>query len=275
VRKTIGNALSCLALGAMTLASLPASAGGSVHVLILKEQGVGSAATAQEFVDKLMTVAAQQNGWSAAVGKYQTRRSSAESWIASNNPHFGIMSLGALLALQGKHKLEVIGKAEVAKSGGRQYHVISANQSGLAGCKGKTLATNHGADHKFVDKVIADGGFSLTDFTVVKTRRPMQTVKAVTKGEAECALVDDAQFQSMGKVDGGGALKSVWKSKQLPPMAVVAFPSAPAAEKATFKRNLGKLCTGSGKQPCKEVGIKSLKAASKSDYAGVMAKYGR
>lgn len=251
----------------------PAHAGETVNVLILKEQGVGSAANAQQYVDKLMTVAAEQNGWAGAIGKYQTRRASAESWIRANDPHYGILSLGAFLGLRAKHKLEVIGKVEVAQSGGREYHVISKTEKSLAGCKGKTLASNHAEDPRFVDKVISGGAFSLSDFTLVQTRRPMQTVKAVTQGEAACALVDDAQFESMKKVEGGAALASVWKSKKLPPMVVVAFPSAPAGEKSTFKRNLGKLCTGSGKQACKEVGIESLQGAGEGEYKGVIASY--
>jgi hypothetical protein len=262
------------ALSVATLAAAPAQAGEPVNVLILKEQGVGSAAHAQQYVDKLMTVAAEQNGWSGAVGKYQTRRGSAESWIGSNKPHYGILSLGAFLGMRSKHSLEVIGKVEVAQSGGRQYHVISKSEKSLAGCKGKTLASNHADDAKFVDKVISGGSFGLSDFQLVKTRRPMQTVKAVTSGEAVCALVDDAQFESMKKVEGGAALASVWKSKMLPPMVVVAFPSAPSAEKSTFKRNLAKLCTGSGKQACKEVGIKSLKGAGEGDYKAAISSYG-
>ena len=169
----------------------------------------------------------------------------------------------------------MIGKAEVAGSGGREYHVISSTESSLAGCKGKALATNHAEDATFVDKVIADGAFSLADFQLNKTRRPMQTVKAVTRGEAACALVDDAQFKSMKKVEGGASLESVWKSKQLPPMVVVAFPSAPSADKAKFKKNLGKLCTGSGKSACQEVGIRSLKGAGGGDYKAVVSKYGK
>lgn len=272
--RTLPRLLTAAAIGLGSLGASPAEAGDPVHVLILKEQGVGSAANAQKYVDKLMVVAAEQNGWSGAVGKYQTRRSSAESWISSTKPHFGILSLGAFLGMRSKHKLEVIGKVEVAQSGGREYHVISATEKTLAGCKGKSLASNHADDARFVDGVVAGGAFSLSDFKLVETRRPMQTVKAVTSGETVCALVDDAQFESMAKVEGGAKLASVWKSKTLPPMVVVAFPSAPAAEKSKFAGNLAKLCSGSGKQACKEVGIKSLRAAGEGEYKAAISGYG-
>lgn len=268
----------CLAaaLPCFSLVAAPAqAAAGTVHVLIIKEQGVGSAAQAQPYVDKLVATAARVNGWAGAVGKYATTREAAETVIHGDDPHFGIMSLGAFLGLRGKHQLEVIGKAEVSTAGGREYHLVSKTATDLAGCKGKPLASNHAGDVRFLEKVVARGGFALTDFTLVATTRPVQTIKKVIAGEAECALIDDAQFAELGKIEGGAALKSVWKSDKLPPMVVVAFPSAPAAERATFKSSLAKVCSGDGKAACGEVGIKDLSAAATSDYQSVITAYGK
>jgi hypothetical protein len=58
-------------------------------------------------------------------------------------------------------------------------------------------------------------------------------------------------------------------------MAVVAFPSAPPAERKGFQASLRGLCQESAAQlACKEVGIRSLDAASESDYADVVSLYG-
>jgi len=246
---------------------------GTVHVLIVKEQGVGSAAQAQPYVDKLVGVAGQLNGWTGVEGKFATTREAAEEYIHGSDPHYGIMSLGAYLSLRGKHQLAVVGQAEVSGGNGQEYHLISKNQTDVAGCKGKTLASNHAEDVKFVDKVIAGGAFTLADFTVVATKRPVQTIKKVISGEAECALIDDAQFLELARVEGGAAVKSVWKSDKLPPMVVVAFPSAPAASRDAFKGKLGQICSGDGKAACGEVGIKALKAAANSDYDKVVKAY--
>lgn len=270
IQLCLAAALPCLAL-----ATPAQAADGTVHVLIIKEQGVGSAAQAQPYVDKLVTTAGKVNGWAGAVGKYATTREAAETVIHGDDPHFGIMSLGAFLGLRGKHKLEVLGKAEVTTAGGRQYHLVSGTATDLAGCKGKTLASNHAGDVRFVEKVVARGGFALTDFTLVPTTRPVQTIKKVIGGEAVCALVDDAQLAEMAKIEGGKALKSVWSSDKLPPMVVVAFPSAPAAERTAFKGSLGRICSGEGKAACGEVGIKELSAAGDSDYQTVVTAYGK
>jgi hypothetical protein len=272
LRQNIRNAVAAAALATLALAPVAADAGDQVNVLILKEHGVGSAASAQEYVDKLIASVARQNGWDAAAGKYQTSRRLAKSWIKDNDPHYGIMSLGAFLDLRGSHKLEVIGKAEVSGGGGRQYFVVSASEGSLAGCKGKTLGTDHGDDTRFIDKVVSGDDFDLADFSVEDTRRPMKTIKAAARGEVACALIDDAQKASMAKA-GGGDLKVVWTSKELPPMAVVAFPAAPGAEKKGFSSNLSKVCTGAGASACKEVGLSALSPASERDYADVIKAY--
>lgn len=274
MRQTIRNVAAATLLAALALTPLAADAGESVNILILKEHGVGSASSAQGYVDKLVAHVARQNSWAAASGKYVTSRSAGKTYIKESSPHFGILSLGAFLDLRAANKLEVIGSAEVAGGGGRQYYIVSASQTSLAGCKGKTLGTDHGDDARFIDKVVGKSDFSLSDFTVEDTRRPMKTVNAVARGEVDCALIDDAQHAGMARVDGGDALEVVWTSEKLPPMVVVAFPSAPAAEKRGFASKLGSVCSGDGASACKEVGLSSLSKAGESAYADVIADYG-
>lgn len=263
-----------LAGGAVFASSAPAAADSPVHILVLKEQGVGSAATGQGYIDALMGRVASVNGWSSAVGKYATTRAAAKTWVKSHDPHFGILSLGAFLELRGSASLEIIGKANVIGAGGREYHVVSKDHTSLAGCKGKTLATNHAGDGKFVDKVVSGADFDLADFTVVEQSRPMQPINAVARGEAACALIDDAQLESLAKGEHKDSVKSVWASKKLPPMVIVAFPSAPAAEKSTFKSKLADVCKDDGKAVCKQSGIAALEAGGAKDYEAVIAAYG-
>jgi ABC-type amino acid transport substrate-binding protein len=261
-------------LGLSALASV-AAAGDPIGILVLKEHGVGSAAQAQPYVDKFIAMAAKQSGWADAKGQYHTTRGQAEPWIQAQKPHFGILSFGAFLGLKDKHNLEVIGQVSVARAGGQQYHLVSKSAADAAGCKGKRVATDHGDDPKFIDNVIFGGKFKLADFTLVSTQRPLQTIKKVIGGEADCALIDDAQLEEMGHIDEAKGLKSVWKSDKLPSMVVVAFPAAPAAERKAFQGSFAKICEGDGKTACGEVGIQSLKAASASDYATLVTAYGK
>lgn len=273
MRQTIRNLAAASLLAALALAPVSADATGPVNILILKEHGVGSASSAQTYVDKLVSHVARQNGWEGAAGKYVTSRSTAASYIRESDPHFGILSLGAFLDLRGKHELEVLGSAEVVGGGGRQYFLVSSTQAAAADCKGKSLGTDHGDDRRFIDAVVSGDAFDLSDFQVVDTKRPMKTVNAVVRGEVECALIDDAQKAAMPKVDGGGAVQVLWSSKELPPMVVVAFPSAPAAERKSFQSKLGSVCSGDGASACKEVGLAALEKADASRYAEVTKLY--
>lgn len=262
-----------LALCASVLVPSIGQAGDTVHVLVIKEQGVGSAAQGQPFVDKLVAAAARKAGWASAKGSYKTTRKAAVAYIQDNDPHFGIMSLSSFLALRGKYGLEVIGSVNVARGGGEQYHLISKRGASAGGCRGKALASNHTRDAKFVERVVFGGKMALSDFKLMPTTRPVQTLQKVIRGDAECALIDDAQYAELAHVEGGNTVQSVWKSDKLPPMVVVAFPSAPAAEKRGFASKLDSICEGDGKATCQEAGIKAMKPASAETYAPAVNAY--
>lgn len=264
---------SLVALAALA-GSAPADAGQNVHVLILMDNGVGSPAQAQPYVDKLMEVAKQANGWEAVEGKYLTKRKQAKAYVKEKSPEFGIFSLASFLGMRKEHGLEVVGTAEVDSAGGRKFHLVSKSAKDLAGCKGQKVASNHFGQKKFLERVVSGGAFSLKDFELVKTKRPVQTLKAVVKDEATCALVDNAQFAELAKLEGGAAVKPVWSSADLPPMAVVAFSGVGAPERAKFKASLGSLCSGEGKAHCDKVGIKAIRPADANAFAAVVKQFG-
>lgn len=273
------RALSIWALTACQVATLAcwahrALAEDNVPILVLKEHGVGSPTQAQPYLDKFIALAAQENGWDGARGKYLTNRASAEAFIAAEKPHYAILSLPAFLALRGKYHLDVVGEVDSSLVGGREYHIISKNGTSLDGCKGKPLASDHVGDDRFIDRVVAAGAFTLRDFTVVPTQRPLQTIRKVLSGEAACALIDDAQLAELAHIEGAADLHSVWKSQKLPPMAVAAFPTASAEERKRFRETLGELCDGDDQKACEEVGIVALNASSDQAYAGVIKAYG-
>lgn len=273
--RSIAASLCTAVLASTLLVAEDADADASeVNILVLRENGSGSAATAQPYIDDLMTHVARANAWPSAKGTYHTKRDAAKAFITSASPHYGILSLGAFLALRGDSSLTVVGQAEVAGGGGMQYYLVSKTHADLAGCQGKTLATNHGADAKFIDQVVAQGAWKLGDFTVTTTTRPVQTLKKVVSGEAECALIDDAQFAELGKIEGGNDVRPVWFSPLMPPMAIVAFGTAPVDGVKSFKAALGSVCTGDGAKACSSAGIRSLTESDTTPYDAVIKAYG-
>lgn len=256
------------------VSSVSVASGEPLRILVLKEHGVGSPTLAQPYLDRFVATAAAQNGWSDAKGQYYTTRAAAEQFIATQKPHYGIISLAAFLDFRIRYNLEVIGKVAVSLIGGQQYFLISKTATGLDGCKKKKLASDHTVDGRFINKVVARGSFVLSEFTLAPTQRPLQTIKEVVSGSAECALIDDAQLSELTKLSGAADVKKVWASQKLPPMVVAAFPNAPTAERVRFQKNFDKVCDGATKPACAEVGILSLDMASAADYALVVAAYG-
>ncbi|MEM6994020.1 MAG: hypothetical protein AAF721_26140 [Myxococcota bacterium] len=221
-----------------------------------------------------MGVAAKVNGWPAARGKYFTSAKLAKPWIEAEKPEYGILSLQAYLSLRKALGLSLLGTVKTAAAGGQQYFLLSVNEDSAEGCKGKTLGTHFGGDTAFIDKVVAGEAFSLADFTVKNTRRPVKTLKSVLRGEVDCALVDDAQMAALAKLEGGKAAKAVWSSTTFPSLIVAQFPKAGDKDAAHFAGNLDKVCKGEGAEACGGAGIESLVATKKDALDDVVAKYG-
>jgi hypothetical protein len=243
------------------------------HVfVVLREHGSGAATRAQPYLDQLLDAVAKKTGWSSASGKYFAERAPALEFMRSKQPQFGILSLDAYLALKASHELSVIGEVVAPKAGGLQYHLVSTKAKDLAGCRGQQLATTFVADPAFIERVVARGAFKLSEFKVVAAQRPVQPLKQVLRGEAACALIDDAQLDAAKHIEEGGKLKSVWQSTKLPGMAVVAFPKTDKASVAQFKASLASLCAAAG-QACSSVGIEQLRPTTEATYRPVIAAY--
>jgi hypothetical protein len=269
---TVRRLLACAALGA-ALAS-PASAADPVKLFVLREHGVTTVSLAQPYLDRFVALAAAHNGWRTAQGVYLMNRPAAEQFIREQKPSFAILSFSAFLALRAPQQLEVLGRVAVSLAGGRSYHVISRTAKDFAGCKGKPLATDHADDARFVERVVAKGQWKLADFQVRETRRPLQTTRQVLDAQAICALIDDAQLADLAHLPGAEGVRPVWSSDELPQMLVVAFPSAPAAQRKTFRASLPKICQAEGQAICAEVGIVALAPADARDFQGAISAYG-
>jgi len=275
VRQSRRAVLACFAV--LTLLVGPPSSAeepAAIEILVLKEHGVGSPSLAQPYVDRFMALTAKANGWSAARGQYLGNRGAAEAYIKDRSPHYAILSLAAFLALRVPYHMEVVGRVASKLAGGEQYFIVSKTAPDLAGCKGHKLASDHFTDARFVERVVARGEFKLADFKIMQNQRPLQSIKQVLGGEATCALIDDAQLTELQHLPGGSDAQVVWKSKKLPPMAVVAFPNAPAAERKAFQEKLRGICDEDGQTTCAEVGIYALESAGAADYADAVSAYG-
>ncbi|MCX4245827.1 hypothetical protein [Paraliomyxa miuraensis] len=244
-----------------------------VSIAVISENGTGSTSAAQGYVDSLMEAIGRANDWSTVVGKYFTKRSKAKTFIKESKPSFGFLSFGAYLGLRKAQELQPLAVADATATGGAQYFVVSKEHFTLDECRGQALATNHTGDPRFIDAVVSGDAFDLSDFTVVETKRPVQTLKAVIDGEAACALVDDAQVVAMSKIDGGAMLHPVWGSEKLPAIVVVSFGSAAAKQVESFKGTIEAICEGNGKDVCDAAGLKAPRRVETDAFAAQQTAY--
>jgi hypothetical protein len=271
-RPAFGLALAGL-LGVLT-APGPASAAPAQTFVVLLEHGAGTASRAQPYLDELLAVVAKQNHWPSAGGRYFSERAPALAFVHKEKPAFGIISLNAFLALKRSLSLAVIGEVVAPKVGGGQYFLVSKQASAADGCEGQRVTTTFGSDPRFVDQVVARGSFRLSQFNLIEAHRPLEPLKQVLRGEAACALIDDAQLAATQHIEQGAELKAVWRSAQLPGMAVVAFPGADSAALQSFKRSLGALCA-QAKQVCASVGIEEIRPSDEARYRAVLDAYAK
>lgn len=242
--------------------------------VVLREHGSGAATRAQPYLDQLLTAVATTSGWSKASGRYFSERAPALEFIQAKAPDFGILSLDAYLALRAPHKLSVVGEVIAPKAGGLQYHLVSNKARDLAGCRGQKVATTFISDPTFVERVVARGAFKWADFKIVEAQRPLQPLKQVSRGEAHCALIDDAQLEAAKHIEEGSQLKSVWQSPKLPGMAVVAFPNADPASIKALKASLSSVCAKAN-GACSSVGIEQLRPTTDATYRSVIDAYSK
>ena len=252
----------------------PALAATPHAFVVLREHAVGSASRAQPYLDQLLVVVAEQNHWPKVTGRYFSERAPALDFVRAEKPEYGILSLAAFLALKPSLSLSVIGEVIAPKAGSARYFLVSKQGGAADACKGRRVSTTFGSDPKFIDRVVAGGAFRLADFTIVQARRPLEPLKQVLRSEADCALIDDAQFESTRHIEQGAELKVVWQSAALPGMAVVAFPRAQAAVTQGFKQSLGSLCA-KAKQACASVGIDRIDASDESRYRAALDAYAK
>ncbi|PIE18398.1 MAG: hypothetical protein CSA66_04765 [Proteobacteria bacterium] len=272
--KTLTYALALVALLLTAAGPALATEGHApVKVVVLLETGIGGGTQAQGFLDRFLGVVAERSGWSATESKYTTKRSRALKYISRQSPQLGLFSLAAFLELQATQQLDVVGEAIATAAGGRRYYLVAKTGAGLDTCKGQTLASNHLGDPRFVDNVVFAGAARLAEFRTTKTRRPVQTLKAVIRDQARCALIDDAQLAALEGIEGGETLEPVWTSAELPPIPIVAFPNAPAPLRKEFVAALEQVCVGEGAETCANIGVQALRKANQKVYDDVIALY--
>jgi len=246
---------------------------------IAAHAGAGAnAQNAQPYIDQFLRIAEQMTGWpvNSAKGEWVDDEKGAEKAIAERKPGFAILDPEMFLALRKKESLEPIAEVKGKTFNKGHYNIVVKDPAlkTLADLKGKKLASNHLASTKYVSKVAFGGKIDVDkEFVLVKTAQPSKPIKAVARGEADAALIDDEQLAQMKEL--APDLKVIWTSPALPPTPVVAFTkNSTAADRAAFAKALPKLCADDkGKPVCESMFIDKFAPADKAAFAEAAKRY--
>jgi len=246
---------------------------------IAEHAGAGATAeNAQPYLEQFLRLAESMSGWPAnsAKGTWVDDLPGVTKAIGEHKPGFAILDPEVYFELRKKEALEPIAEVKGKTFNKGHYSLIVKDPAlkTLADLKGKKLISNHLASPKYISKVGFAGKADVEkQFTLVKTAQPSKPIKAVARGEADAALIDDEQLAQMKEL--APDLKVIWTSGALPPTPVVAFTkNSTPADRAAFAKALPKLCSDpKGKPVCESMFIDSFVPAQKAVYEAAAKKF--
>jgi ABC-type phosphate/phosphonate transport system substrate-binding protein len=246
---------------------------------VAEHAGAGAnAQNAQPYIDQFLRLAEGLAGWpaNAAKGEWVDDAAGVSKTIATQKPGFAILDPEIYFDLRKKEALEPIAEVKGKTFNKGHYSLIVKNPAfkSLADLKGKKLISNHLTSPKYISSVGFDGKIDVaTHFTLVKTAQPSKPIKAVDRGEADVALIDDEQLASIKEL--APDLKVIWTSTALPATPVVVFTkNATPADRAAFTKALPKLCTDAkGKAVCESMFIDQIVPADKAAFAEAARRF--
>jgi ABC-type phosphate/phosphonate transport system substrate-binding protein len=246
---------------------------------IAEHAGAGAnAQNAQPYIDQFLRIAEQMTGWPAnsAKGEWVDDSKAAETVIAERKPGFAILDPEVYFELRKKDALEPIAEVKGKTFNKGHYNLVVKDPAlkTLADVKGKKLSSNHLSSTRYINRVAFDGKLDVDkEFTLQKTAQPSKPIKAVERGEAEVALIDDEQLAQMKEL--APDLKVIWTSPALPPTPVVAFTkNASPADKAAFAKALPSLCADpKGKPVCESMFIDKFTPVDRAAFAEAAKRY--
>lgn len=248
---------------------------------IAEHAGAGAnAQNAQPYIDQFLRLVESMVGWPAnsAQGFWVDDEKAAEQAIAEHKPGFGMLDPEVYFALRSKYPMQPIAEVRGKTFNKGHYSLVVKNPAykslvDLEG-KGKKLISNHLSSVIYVNKIAFGGKVDLAQaFTLEKTAQPSKPIKAVARGQADVALIDDEQLAQMKEL--APELKVIWTSPPLPPTPVVAFTKlSKPADRAAFAKVLPKLCASAkGKAICESMFIDTFVPVDKAIYTAATKRY--
>jgi hypothetical protein len=239
----------------------------------------GESESAQPYIDRMAVEIENRASWpkGSAHGRFLTSRKEVMSYLDAQKPGFGILEPWLYLELRQSHQLEILAQVDSADLNSKKLHVVvkDAAVKDLAGLAGKKLWTHLADVPNYLGNVVLDGKQPIqTHCQLKQVGSALKAARAVLRGEADAALLDDEQLAMAQKLEGGAALRVVYSSPPQPAVVVVAFRGAmPDEKRLSLSKALFELCEGPRSATCKEMHINKFVAPDRKLYQDAQKRF--
>jgi ABC-type phosphate/phosphonate transport system substrate-binding protein len=255
-----------------------AQAGGRDFIVYTTRLG-GDAETAQPYIDRFASHLEGLTGFpkSSLKGRFAPGKKEALAFIESQKPGFGVLEPSLYLELRKSHNLSPIADVNGKDLNSPNLHVVVKDPAvkGLDDLKGKKLWTHLADVPSFLGQVVLDGKEPPDKrFALKQVSSALKAARAVLRGEADAAILDDEQLAAAKKMEGGDKLRSVFDSATLPPVVAVMFGGSAAADQKALAKSLLSLCASKGGADiCKEMHIENFTPPNAAVWSAAQKRY--
>lgn len=235
---------------------------------------------AKPYIAKFAAYLEETAGWpkGSVKGSFFTDKAQAEAFVRTAKPGFGLLEPNLYLELLAAEKLEPFSQIQSADLVSKKLHLVvkDPSLSTLEKLKGKKLWTTLAGSPVYLSKVVLGGKVdATTHFALKPIKAVLKGVRAVLKGQADAALLDDDQLAQAKKMQGGAALRVAFSSDPLPPIPLVFFgKNTKPAERKALQRVLSGMCgTPKGAPICKELHMEKIVPLEKKLFTKAEERY--
>lgn len=255
---------------------LPASLQARSLVLCYPGGGV-KARDAQPSTEKMLRLVERLGGWKAGTFEsfFTAKGDECERWMAEKKPDFAIVTLGYWLDHGSSDGWEPLVQPKVQGKTTEVFRVVvrKGTYRDLDGLKGRSLGGTPLEEPRFVERVVFQGRYRLSDFQVRPGLQALKALRALNERELEAVILNDQQFRSIDSLPFGAELEAIFASEPIPLMGVVAHTqrTTPEERKRLQKAMQGFCGHPDGKGFCELFGIDAFLPANGSVYDGARA----
>lgn len=255
------RAIAVGVVGSLGLSFLAVPAFAGPRDVLVELSGAGATKElAQSYVDMFLRYAETNLSWSAngSKGTFEDNGASAIAALKSLKPGFAMLDPDVYLALRKEYALQMIATVSGPPMDRGHLSVVVKGDTvkTLDDLKGKTLSATNATSPRYLSKIVFGGKLdAATHFTLKKASTATAPKKALDRGEADAALLDDAQVKNL--LPG---MRVIFTSAPLPPTPFVAVgKNAKKEDIAAVGKMVQSMCGDpKGAEVCKALQITSF-----------------